>query len=53
MISKYIEIAYKIKKLIEYGVYPNDYKLSERKLAEQYNTSRATISSALQVLKDE
>ena len=53
MISKYIEIAYNIKNLIESGVYPNDYKLSERKLAEQYNTSRATISSALQVLKDE
>ena len=53
MMSKYLQVAYEIKQFIKTGIYPADYKLSERKLAEEYNTSRATISSALQILKDE
>lgn len=53
MMSKYLQVAYEIKQLIKTGIYPADYRLSERKLAKEYNTSRATISNALQILKDE
>ena len=53
MMSKYLQVAYEIKQFIKTGIYPADCKLSERKLADKYNTSRATISSALQILKDE
>ena len=34
MMSKYLQVAYEIKQFIKTGIYPADYKLSERKLAE-------------------
>lgn len=47
----YKQTAEHIKNMIRFGYYPPGARISERKLAEEYNVSRSTIKEALELLK--
>ncbi len=51
--SAYIKIASQLRELIRKGLLPVNSVLSERKLAAEYGTSRATAAAALKILKEE
>lgn len=48
----YIQIADHIKKLINSGFFKSEEKLSERKVASQFNVSRNTVTRAFNILRD-